>query len=65
LPAVSYRDDQEEFYDCAKDLHEWINLIGQIGNPEYTAAIKALRSTVSALSEMALPVPSKKGKRDE
>jgi arylsulfatase A-like enzyme len=62
---IRYRDDQEEFYDCSKDPHEWVNLIGQIGNPEYTTAIKELRSAVPALSAMALPVPSKKGNRDE
>ena len=57
---IRYRDDQEEFYDCSKDPHEWTN---QIGNPEYTAAIKELRSAVPAQSAMTLPVPSKKAKK--
>jgi len=56
---IRYRNDQEEFYDCAKDPHEWTN---QIGNPAYPAEIKKLRGVVPALSEMAPPMPSKKRK---
>lgn len=59
---IRYSNDQEEFYDCAKDPHEWTN---QIGNPEYTTAIGELRATVPALSKMALPVPSKKRKKQD
>ncbi len=60
-----YSNDQEEFYDCTKDPHEWTNLIGligQIGNSKYANAIRTLRSAVPALSDMAQPVPSKKRK---
>jgi len=57
---IRYLDDQEEFYDCSKDPHEWTN---QIGNPEYAAEIKKLRASVPALSEMTPPVPSKKRKK--
>ena len=53
-----YTDDQEEFYDCEKDPHEWTN---QIDNPEYASAIKELRAAVPTLSEMAPPVPANKG----
>jgi arylsulfatase A-like enzyme len=55
-----YSGDQEEFYDCAKDPHEWTN---QIHNPEYAAEIKRLRSAVPALSEMMPSLPSNKGNR--
>jgi arylsulfatase A-like enzyme len=55
-----YCDDQEEFYDCARDPHEWNN---QIGNVEYSNAIKKLRAAVPALTEMAEPMPSKKRKK--
>ncbi|MCK4960660.1 MAG: sulfatase, partial [Planctomycetes bacterium] len=48
-----YLDDQEEFYDCAKDPHEWTN---QIGNPEYATEIRKLRASVPAISEMAPPL---------
>jgi arylsulfatase A-like enzyme len=57
---IRYNDDQEELYDCAEDPHEWVN---QIGNVQYTNAIETLRSAVPALAEMALPVPSRKGRR--
>jgi arylsulfatase A-like enzyme len=58
-----YSADQEEFYDCSKDPHEWTNLIN---NPEYAAEIKKLRASVPAQSDMAPPVPSnKKGKNSE
>ncbi|MCK5173661.1 MAG: sulfatase-like hydrolase/transferase, partial [Planctomycetes bacterium] len=52
-----YSDSEEEFYDCAKDPHEWTN---QIGNPEYATEIRKLRASVPAISEMAPPMPSKK-----
>lgn len=55
-----YSEDQEEFYDCEKDPHEWTN---QINNPEYATEIKKLRTSVPALSEMAPPVASNKGKK--
>lgn len=54
---IRYLDDQEEFYNCAKDPHEWTN---QIGNPEYATEIKTLRASVPTLSEMSPPMPSKK-----
>jgi arylsulfatase A-like enzyme len=52
-----YADDQEEFYDCVQDPHEWTN---QIGNPRYATQIKQLRASVPTQSEMTPPVPSKK-----
>jgi len=55
---IRYNNEQEEFYDCLKDPHEWTN---RIGNPEYVGEIKMLRAAVPALSEMVAPVPSKKG----
>jgi len=59
---IRYLDDQEEFYNCAKDPHEWTN---QIGNPEYATEIKKLRASVPTLSEMSPPMLSKKkGKKN-
>lgn len=55
-----YTDDQEEFYDCGKDPHEWTN---QINNPEYAAEINKLRAAVPARSEMKPPIASNKKKR--
>lgn len=46
---IRYRDDQEEFYDCAKDPHEWVN---QIKNSKFAAAIADLRSKVPPQSQM-------------
>jgi arylsulfatase A-like enzyme len=57
---IRYLDDQEEFYDCAEDPHEWTN---QIGNPEYATEIKDLRASVPSLSEMIPPMPSKRGEK--
>ena len=54
---IRYLDDQEEFYDCSEDPHEWTN---QIGNSEYAAEIKKLRASVPPRSEMSAPAPSKK-----
>ena len=54
---IRYLDDQEEFYNCATDPHEWTN---QIGNPKYATEIEKLRASVPALSEMSPPMPSKK-----
>jgi len=54
---IRYCDDQEEFYNCVKDPHEWTN---QIGNPQYATEIKKLRASVPALSEMSTPMPVKK-----
>ena len=55
-----YGADEEEFYDCERDPKEWKN---QIGNPEYAAAIKVMRTKVPRLDEMAIAMPSKKGKK--
>jgi len=52
-----YSVDQEEFYDCTKDPHEWTN---EIGNPEYASVIKKLRARVPAISQMHPPMPGKK-----
>jgi arylsulfatase A-like enzyme len=57
-----YSDDQEELYDCEKDPHEWTN---QISNPQYASALKRLRASVPALSEMMPPVPATEGKNDD
>ena len=57
--CTPYNGDQEEFYDCEKDPHEWIN---QIDNPEYRAEIEERRASVPALSEMATPMASNKGR---
>jgi arylsulfatase A-like enzyme len=57
---IRYADDQEEFYDCARDPHEWTN---EIGNPSYAAEIKKLRASVPALSEMSTPMPSKRRRK--
>jgi arylsulfatase A-like enzyme len=54
---IRYLDDQEEFYDCVKDPHEWTN---QIENPKYANEINKLRALVPALSQMSVPMPSKK-----
>jgi len=54
---IRYRDGEEEFYDCSKDPHEWVN---QIKNTEYASAIGNLRSKVPPLGTM---VPELKGKR--
>jgi arylsulfatase A-like enzyme len=57
---IRYVNDQEEFYDCAHDPHEWTN---QIGNPDYAPAIEKLRASVPALADMAPPMPSKKRRK--
>lgn len=54
---IRYRSDQEEFYDVARDPHEWKN---EIRNPTYAADIAELRRAVPALSEMAPVMPRKK-----
>jgi arylsulfatase A-like enzyme len=54
---IRYLDDQEEFYNCAEDPHEWTN---QIGNPEYAAEIEHLRASVPPLSEMSPSMPLKR-----
>jgi arylsulfatase A-like enzyme len=61
---IRYRDDQEEFYDCSRDPHEWVNLIGQTGNPEYASSLKTLRASVPPFSKMVPPVPSKRRRND-
>lgn len=55
---IRYSDEQEEFYDCSKDPHEWTNLIN---NPEYAAEIKKVRALVPTRSEMTTAIPSRKG----
>ena len=50
-----YAADQEEYYDCANDPHEWTN---QIDNPEYTSNVKKLRALVPGFEEAARPLPS-------
>lgn len=50
-----YRDGQEELYDCSRDPREWTN---EIGNPQHAAALKELRASVPALSEMSPQLPS-------
>ena len=52
-----YSEDQEEFYDCLKDPHEWTN---EIGNPEYASVIKKHRAMVPRLAEMHEPMPRKR-----
>ena len=59
---IRYRDGQEELYDRAEDPHEWRNLSG---DPDYADALGGLRASVPPLAEMAKPVPSKRGARDE
>ena len=54
-----YGENEEEFYDSIRDPHEWTN---QIGNPEYSGAIRRLRALVPSLQEMSPAMPSKKGK---
>jgi arylsulfatase A-like enzyme len=50
-----YGAEEEEFYDTTKDPHEWTN---QIGNPEYAATIKKLRSLVPSPEDAAHPLPT-------
>ena len=57
---IRYTNSEEEFYDCAKDPHEWTN---QIGNPKYTTEINKLRASVPTLSQMSPPMPSKKRRK--
>jgi len=52
-----YKPGQEELYDYSTDPHQWTN---QIGNPEYDATIRKLRTLVPEVSEMALPLPRRK-----
>lgn len=59
---IRYVDDQEEFYDCAADPHEWTN---QIANPKYATEIAKLRASVPPLSRMALPMPSARGQKNK
>jgi arylsulfatase A-like enzyme len=40
---IQYNDGSEEFYDRAKDPHEWNNVIN---NPEYTEVIKKHRAQI-------------------
>ncbi|RMF97238.1 MAG: DUF4976 domain-containing protein [Planctomycetota bacterium] len=56
---IRYRDDQEEFYDCSLDPHEWTN---RIADPNYAEVIARLRTAVPEFDRMTPPVPS--GRRD-
>ncbi|GAB6164050.1 sulfatase [Thermostilla marina] len=56
---IRYRDDQEEFYDCSLDPHEWTN---RIGDPEYAEVIARLRATVPAFEAMAPSLPDARGR---
>jgi len=51
---IRYGDGQEEFYDTARDPHEWTN---DIDNPSFAGTIKTLRNAVPSLTEMATPLP--------
>jgi arylsulfatase A-like enzyme len=51
---IRYGEDQEEFYDTAKDPREWTN---QIDNPEYAETIEKLKAALPDPAEMATPVP--------
>lgn len=57
-----YNDNQEEFYDCEKDPHEWTN---EINNSACASAIKKLRAAVPTQSEMMPPVPANKRNKDD
>lgn len=59
---IRYRDDQEELYDCSKDPHEWHN---QAANPAYADVLAELRAAVPPLAQMARPLPSMRGGREE
>jgi choline-sulfatase len=60
---IRYRDGEEEFYDCSRDPHEWVN---QIKNTEYASAIANLRSQVPPQGTMAPELRRKRGgNRDE
>jgi len=59
---IRYAQGQEEYYDCTRDPHEWIN---QIGNPKYTAVIKKLHASVPTLSEMSIPMPAVKRENEK
>jgi len=50
-----YGADQEEYYNCNNDPHEWTN---QINNPEYAATVKKLRTLVPCFENSAKPLPS-------
>ncbi|MEQ8790746.1 MAG: sulfatase [Pirellulaceae bacterium] len=51
---IRYGSDQEEFYDTAKDPHEWTN---QIENPAYGKLVDRLRAAAPVPSAMATPLP--------
>jgi arylsulfatase A-like enzyme len=52
---IRYGDGQEEFYDTAKDPHEWTNLIN---NPELASTVDRMRNAIPSPSEAATPLPS-------
>ncbi len=51
---IRYDDGQEEFYNSARDPHEWTN---EIDNLSFAGSIEALRNAVPSLTEMATPLP--------
>jgi arylsulfatase A-like enzyme len=59
---IRYREGQEEFYDCAKDPHEWTN---QIKNPDFAAAIADLRSKLPPQSKMVPQLKRARGGKDD
>lgn len=52
---IRYEDGQEEFYDAAKDPHEWTN---EINNPAYVQLIKEFKAAVPSPAKMAIPLPT-------
>lgn len=57
---IRYLDNKEELYDCSIDPHEWNN---EVNNAKYQTELEKLRTLVPPLSEMVIPVSSKKGKK--
>jgi arylsulfatase A-like enzyme len=55
---IRYKDGTTEFYDEAKDPHEWTN---QTKNPEYAAMQAMLAAMLPAQSEMAPSVDVARG----
>ena len=47
---IRYKQGQQEFYDLARDPHEWKN---QANNPEFAKIIGKLNSQLPAVEEMA------------
>jgi arylsulfatase A-like enzyme len=55
---IRYKDGTTEFYDEAKDPHEWTN---QTNNPEYAEMQRKLAAFLPAQEAMAPSVDDKKG----